>query len=256
MYKVSVLLIVAISLSAANPVQAEERKLGVTLDFTYMSKWLTRGVEGYGQQGAIFETINLDLWGTGFGTAVSHQEATAGGWVAKERFSYDVYYRNSLFNNEAYQTDYKIRWRYKNYSRLRRTKKNAQEWKADFSWPKILPIKNLTPYYTVYYECAAGRNYDNRDIAGWLHIFGLGYDLNMPKFPKPIHLSADAAYRDGLGGKKYDREWSYATFGISTQFKITDNICFVPELYQQLTMDPSVARRDITYCILTMRYKF
>ena len=256
MYRVSVLLIVAISLSTTSPVQAEEKKLGVTLDFTYMSKWLTRGVEGYGQQGAIFETINLDLWGTGFGAAVSHQEATASGWVAKERFNYDVYYRNSLFKDEAYQTDYKIRWRYKHYPRLPRTAKNAQEWKADFSWPKILPIKNLTPYYTVYYECAAGSDYKNHDIAGWLHIFGLSYDLNMPKFPEPIRLSADAAYRDGLGGKPYDHEWSHATFGISTKLKITNNLFFIPELYHQLTMDSSVARRDITYCILTMRYKF
>ena len=252
MYKIRILLTAVILLSTMNTLQAKEDKLGVTLDFTYMSKWMTKGAEGYGQQGALFKTVDLDLWG-----AVSHQEATASGWIHKERFNYDVYYRDSLLDNEVYQSKYKIRWRYKNYPNLPRDSKNSQEWQFQFSWPKILPVTNLSPHYVAYYEYPAGSNYDNRKITGFVHIFGLSYDLSAPELlPNPVHLSADVAYRDGLGGPNKDHDWSHATFGILTKFKIAKNLTFVPRLYHQISMDDSVCKRDVTYCNLSMKYKF
>ncbi len=91
--------------------------------------------------------------------------------------------------------------------------------------------------------------------SGWVHRFILGYDLEMPQIPAPIHLSSELAYTDGLGGAAHD--WSYATFGLSTKIEIADNLSFVPGLYQQITMEDSVCKRkDITYCILSMKYKF
>jgi hypothetical protein len=60
---------------------------------------------------------------------------------------------------------------------------------------------------------------------------------------------------DGLGGAAYD--WSYDTFGLSTAFKTSDNLTFAPGIYQQISMDDSVCKRDdITYCKLSMKYKF
>lgn len=52
---------------------AEKRELGVTLDLTYVSKYLSKGAESYGQQGALFKTIDVDLYGTGFGLRVKHR---------------------------------------------------------------------------------------------------------------------------------------------------------------------------------------
>ena len=256
MNRTKILLFAAILLSATGLTQADEDKLSVTFDLTYMSKWMTKGKEGYGQQGGLFKTIDLDLWSSGFGVAVTHQEATNSGWVDKERFNYDVYYKNSLFDDATYKTKYKIRWRYKNYPHRPRKAKNSQEWQFKFSWPKILPVENLFPYYTIYYEYPAGSNYDNRNITGGLHLFGLGYDLNIPELPNPLRLSADVSYRDGLGGGTKDHDWSHATLGISTKLKITDNLSFIPGIYHQISMDDSVSKRDITYCKLSMRYKF
>jgi hypothetical protein len=258
MYKITTLLMVVVFLAA--PVsfgaEAEKDKLGVTLDFTYMSQWITKGKEGYGKQGALFKSIDFDFWGTGIGAAVTHQEATASGYVDKSRLNYCVYYINSLFDDKAYKMKYKINWRYKHYPKLPRYVKNSQEWRFDFSWPKILPIENLAPYYTVYYEYPAGSNYGNRDITGWLHIFGLSYELNTSILPKPLCLTADVAYNDGLGGRAMDHDWAYSTLGIATEFKIIDNLTFVPRLYHQISMDDSVCDHNITYCILSMKYKF
>ena len=89
MHRTKILLIVIFLLSTMCVAKGEEKKLGVTLDLTYRSKWITKGSEGYGSDPSLFKTIDLDLWGSGFGVAVTHQEATNSGWVDKERFNYD-----------------------------------------------------------------------------------------------------------------------------------------------------------------------
>lgn len=259
MKQIKALLIVTILLSIAYTANAEEKKkeLGVTLDLTYMSKWMTKGSEGYGSDPALFKRIYVDFWDTGFGVSVWHQEATNSGWVNKERFSYVLYYRNSLFDDSAYRTKYKIRWRYKHHLDQPRNARNTQEWQLKFSWSKILPVENLAPYYTAFYEYPAGSHYNNRTITGWTHIFGMGYDLRVPELPNPIRLAADVAYRDGFGGSAVDHDWAYATACISTKFKIIKNLSFVPTLCHQISMDDSVCKRDdVTYCKLSMMYKF
>ena len=249
-------LIITSVLNLTGLAQAEENKLGVTFDLTYMSKWMTKGKEGYGQQGAFFETIDIDLWGTGFGTAVTHQSATASGYVDKQRFNYKLYYGGNLFDGEPYKINYKVNWIYKHYYGRARSKGDTQEWEFVFSWPDILPIENLVPKYIAHYEYPAGSNYDNRAITGWVHRFGLSYELSIPELTEPLNLSAEIAYRDGLGGGSVDHDWSHATLGGSTKFKITKNLSFVPGLYHQISMDDSVCKRDVTYCKLSMKYRF
>jgi len=248
------LLIAATLLSVVGLAQAEEGKLGVTFDLTYRSKWMSKGAEAYGQQGAFFKTIDLDLYGTGFGVKVTHRNATASGYVDKQRFDYRPYYRSHLFEGTPYTTDYNISVGYEHYPGLARNKANTTfEWIFAFSWPNIMP-KGFVPSYIAHYEYPAGSGYVHHNITGWVHRFILGYDLNLPEIPKPLRLSSEVAYTDGLGGAAHD--WSYATFGISTGFKVTDNLSFVPGIYHQISMDDSVCKRDVTYCILSMKYKF
>ena len=249
-------LLIAVTLICMPRIAAsEEHKLGVTLDLTYVSKYLSKGAEGYGQQGGLFKTIDVDLYGTGFGVKVMHRNATSSGYVDKERFDFRPYYKNQLFGGEPYATKYNISVGYEYYPGLAKHKaKTTYEWIFAFSWPNILP-KNFIPSYIAHYEYPAGSGYRSRNITGWVHRFGLSYDLDVPELPQALRLSSEAAYTDGLGGAAHD--WSYATFGLSTGFKITDNLSFLPGVYHQISIDDSVAKRDdITYCKLSMRYKF
>ncbi len=84
----------------------------------------------------------------------------------------------------------------------------------------------------------------------------LGYDLTVPELSNPLHLSAEIVYRDGLGGPTKDHDWSHATFGIATNFKLNDRLSFVPGLYYQESMDDSVCKRDVIYCKLSLKYRF
>jgi hypothetical protein len=258
MKKLVILLIATILLSSAAPAQTEEGQLGVTLDVTYGSRWLSDGVEVYSEDGAVHETLSLDLYGTGFGAAVTHHSATASGWVDKQRFDYKVFYGNSLFDDEAYKTNYKATWEYWDYYDRARTRGNTQKLIFAFSWPELLG-NGLVPKYTLAYCYPAGSGYDNNKSSGWLHIFGLDYNTSVFDLPNPVKLSADITFRDGAGcttASPKDHDWSHATLGASTRFNITDNLTFVPGIYHQISMDDSVNTRDVTYALLSMKYRF
>lgn len=253
-----VLLIMAIAALLPTPAlaQPEEAKLGVSLDVTYTSRWMTKGFEVYDKQGAVFETIDLDFYGTGFGTQVTHRSATSSGFVDDQRFDYRPYFKNKVFEGESYQTNYNISVGYEHYYGLARNVANTTyEWIYAFSWPNICS-QGVIPYYIAHYEYPAGSGYVHSDVAGWVHRFGVGYDLKSTELPIPLHLSAEVAYNDGLGGKTVDHDWSHATFGISTRVKLTENLTFVPGLYQQISMDDSVNTHDVTYGVASMKYKF
>ncbi|MHC5061122.1 MAG: hypothetical protein ACYTFK_08565 [Planctomycetota bacterium] len=256
MSKAKMLLVAIVALSMADFVHAEEKKLGITFDLTYVSKWMSRGREVWSEDGGFFETFDLDLWGTGFGVAVTHRSSTGNGWVNKQRFDYEAYYKNSFLDDSTCKTNYKIKWAYKNYYDEPRNVKNAQAWVFNFSWPDILPVANLSPYYTIYYDYPAGSNYNlPKHWAGWVHLFGLGYNLGITDLPSPLRLTAEVAYTDGF--RAADHDWSYATFGLSTKLDVAENTALVPGLYHQVTMDDSVGqRKDITYAKVSLKYKF
>jgi hypothetical protein len=255
--KKRVLLISVLLLVAAGLAQAEEDKLGVTLDLSYWSKWLSKGYSVYGGHGGLFKTIDLDFYGTGFGLDVTHRNSTSSGYVDQQRFDYRPYYKSTLFEGETYATAYNLSVGYEHYTGLARDVANTTyEWIFAFSWPNIIP-EGIVPKYIVHYEYPAGSGYVHHDVTGWVHRFGLGYDLNIPELPSPLNISGEIAYTDGLGGKSKDSDWSYAAFGLSTQFKLTDNLTFAPAVYQQITMDKSLnPDKDFTYCVLSMKYKF
>jgi len=254
MYKKMILVMFVAALVLAESTQAEEEKLGVTFDLTYTSKYLSKGVEGYGQKGGLFKTIDIDLYGTGFGVKVTHRNATSSGYVDKQRFDYRPYFKSRLFEGTTWATDYNISVGYEHYPGLARHKANTTfEWIFAFSWPNVLPT-GFIPSYIAHYEYPAESGEAYNHITGWVHRFGLSYDLNVPEIPQSLRLFSEVAYTDGLGGASHD--WSYATFGLSTVLKAGDNVSFVPGIYHQLSMDDSVNSRDVTYAKLSLRYAF
>jgi len=245
---------VVILLWAAGAMGAEEKKLGITFDLTYTSKWMSKGIEAYGQQGGLFKTLDFDFWGTGFGTKVTHRNATSSGYVNAERFDYRPYFKSILFKDTPAQTNYNISAGYEHYTdHPRKLANTTWEWIFAFSWPNLFGGK-LVPSYIAHYEYPAGVNQAFRNVTGWVHRLIVGYDVDCPELGAPLHLSTEVAYNDGLAGRVHD--WAYVTLGASTKFEIRENMTFVPGLYHQLSMDDSIAKRDVTYTMLSLRYKF
>lgn len=263
------ILIVAVllSLSLAGLASAEKDKLGVTLDVTYLSRYIFRGVDLYAENhSAIQPSIDIDLYGTGFALNVLNSRANRSGFEDSEELRVGLRYANSLFKGQRYTTAYTIGWSYYGYPDM--PKKGAiapvadvQEAYAVFVWPRIFNIEGLVPSYTLVHLWPAQSNSAARKNGGWVHVFGLGYDLAVPGFlpgtkEQIIHLSADAVYNGGVGGPAVEHDWSHATFGISTEFKISENLSFIPGFYYQSSWEDSINTEDETWCKLSMRYKF
>lgn len=231
-----------------------EPTLGVSADVKYLSKWLSKGYPVYGSHGAVFSTVNLDFYQTGFGLIVTHRNATSSGYVNKQRFDYRAYYKSIFFEDEPYATKYNISLGYEHYYGRTRNKANTTwEWIGAFSWPQLLEC-GLVPSYIVHYETPVSGGDINRKVAGWAHRFGLGYDLNTSTLPNPLHLSSELVYNDGLGGLTHD--WTHATFGISTNLDIAENLTLTPALYYQVSMDDAVNTSDELYTIIGLKYTF
>ena len=270
--KKGILLIAVILLSTAGLVQAQEGELHGAFDVTYLSKYIWRGFDIYGDKSAIQPSIDLDLYGTGFGINVMAHRANSSEYEDGERWDYSVYYRNSLFEDEAYATNYRLAYVYYNFpDRSSHTKNSTdlQEVQAMFSWPNILPIEGLVPSYVLVKlwptnsGTPAGKP-TNGTASGWAHIFMLDYGLPipglLPETPEQIlHLHTELVYNDGVhpGGRNADHDWSNIVFGVSTDFDLGNNLSFTPGVYHQITMDDSVNDdKDETWVSLNMKYSF
>ena len=265
-----VLLTAVILLSTAGLAQAQEAELHGVVDITYQSSYIWRGFDWYPEgHSAIQPSIDLDLYGTGFGVNFLWSRANTGGFENKEWLITTLYYGNSLFEGEAYATDYTVGWVYYNYPDNPRAGgttdagfavADMQEFFAALAWPDICPA-GIVPSYTVLrlWPSRSGSLISGAD--GWIHILGLGYDLTMPPVipgttEQVLHLSAAAVYNDGAGAATVDHDWSHGVLGVSTSFDLGNNLTFIPALYYQSSWDDSVNDDDETWVSLSVQYKF
>jgi len=266
--KKGMLLIFVVLLGTVGLAQAQEDKLGVTLDVTYVSRYIWRGFDAYSRDhSAIQPSIDIDFYGTGLGLNVWMSRANRSGFENSEWLTYTLSYNNWLFEDGAYATNYTMGWVYYSYPDEPRKGTTpgtgaAQEIFTAFAWPKICPMGVVPSYIVVAYWPSEGDS-ASKDNAGWAHIFGLDYGLAVPGFlpeteEQILNLHAEAVYNDGAGpaGKAVDHDWSHAVFGISTDFNVAENLVFTPGLYYQSSWDDGVNTSDESWVSLSMKYKF
>ena len=263
--KKGILLAAVILLSTAGLAQAQEDELGVTLGVKYMSRYIWRGFDMYKHNhSAIRPFVDIDLYGTGFGVNVIHSRGFGSGRENMEKLNYTLYYRNKLFEDETYATNYKAGWVYYSYPERDRKSADLQEAFVSFSWPEICP-EGIVPKYTIVrmWPALGDAEQSCHNNGGWWHLLGLGYDLAvpglMPDTPEQVlHLSVETAYNDSVyaGGKSVDHDWSHAVFGVATNFDLGNDLTFTPGIYYQSSWDDSVNPSDEYWTTLTVKYKF
>ena len=90
--------------------------LRATLDVTYVSRYIWRGFDSYPRNhSGIQPSLDVDLFGSGFGFNVWWSRANGSGFENYEEIDYTVYYGNTFWDSQRYQTDYRVGWRYYNY---------------------------------------------------------------------------------------------------------------------------------------------
>jgi len=256
-----ILLTAVILLSATTFAQAQEELTG-TVDITYLSQYIWRGFNMYGQQSAIQPTLDLDLYGTGLGLTVLWSRANSSGHEISEELDVTLYYDNSLFEYETYAMDYTAGLMYYYFpdgpGEGETVSDDLQEIFVTLSWPEICP-EGIVPSYTVIKMWASKENSPNAAYSGWLHVLGLGYDLPieglLPDTPEQIlHLSAATVYNNEVANAESD--WSHAVFGVSTGFDLGNDCTFTPGVYYQSSWEDSVNTSDELWCSVGVSYAF
>ena len=267
--KQKVLLATIVLLAATALVQAQEELHGF-IDVTYQGKYLWRGIDVYDDKSAIQPTVMLDLYGTGLGVSVEGHRANASGFETTERWDYTLFYKNGLFMDESYATQYLIGWRYFNFPDMSSKVADLQEIHAVMSFPKILQVEGLVPTYVLVKLWPAesgslvGSAGPPGTASGFAHIFMLDYGLPiedlLPDMPEQVlKLHSEVVFNDGVDprGQGVDHDWTNAVFGVSTDFKLAENVTLTPGIYHQVTMDDTINDdQDETWCTLGLRYSF
>jgi hypothetical protein len=247
--------------------QAQDTDLHGYVDLTWTGKYVWRGFDIYGDKSAIHPSVDLNLFGTGFGVNVTGHRANASGFETGERWDYNLYYGNSLLDgNIQYRLDYV----YYNYPDLSSTDADLQELNAVLSLPKVCPVGIVPSYVLVkLWPSSSGslvgaRSPSGGTASGFAHIFMLDYAWTvggiMPNTPEQVlNLHAEAVWNDGVGpgGQNVDHDWTNAVFGISTNIDLAQNVVLTPGLYHQVTMDTSANDdKDETWVSMGLRYQF
>ena len=262
--KQKVLLASIVLLATAALVQAQDELHG-SVEVTYLSKYVWRGIEIFGNKSAIQPAVNVDLFGTGFGVSAMGHRANSSGYEYKERWDYTLFYKNALFADESYATQYMLGWVYYNFPDMSSQVADLQEIQAVLSWPEILPVEGLVPTYVlVKLWPAEGGSAVGGNASGFAHIFMLDYALPieglLPDVPEQIlRLHSEFVFNDGVDprGGVVDHDWSNAVFGIATDFELAENVTLTPGVYHQVTMDKSInSNSDETWVTVGVKYEF
>jgi hypothetical protein len=262
--KKMVLLAAVVLMAAAVPVQAQDELHGA-VEVTYQSKYLWRGIDVYGDKSAIQPSVMLDLYGTGFGVSVEGHRANSSGYEDRERWDYTLFYKNALFGDEMYATQYMLGWRYFNFPDMSSQVADLQEIHAVLSWPNVLPVEGLVPTYVlVKLWPSEGGSAVGGNASGFAHIFMLDYALPveglLPNVPEQVlRLHSEFVFNDGVDprGGNVDHDWSNAVFGIATDFELAENVTLTPGLYYQVTMDKTINDdQDETWATVGVKYEF
>jgi len=248
--------------------QAQDSELHGSVDFTYQTKYVWRGFDVYDDKSAMQPSIDVDLFGTGFGINVMAHRANSSGYEWLERWDYTLYYQNGLFQDEAYALMYRLGWVYYNFPDQSQSEIDLQEVHTILSLPKAIP-GGIVPSYVLVKLWPnssgswVGAPRSDGTASGWAHIFMLDYPLTiggiMPDTPEQVlNLHAEVVYNDGVGpgGQYVDHDWSNAVFGISTGFKLSEEVVLTPGVYHQISMDDTVNNEEETWATLSLTYKF
>lgn len=269
MKKQGLLLAAVVLFSAAGLAQAQEDSLGVTLDATWVSKYLWYGIDRLDDKGAFQPSVDIDLFGSGFSVGVWATYPTAVGDMDKTptnpagnsrvdatEYQYRVAYGTVLFEGESHAVSVAAQGIYYDFIDQPSIAGDAEEVGVEVSLPDLCPAGVVPSYYVGRIWPAKSGKPSARKVdlipgnyAGWVHIFGLSYDWKLPGLSpdtpeQVISLSAAAVYNDGFAGGTVDHDWSHALFGVSTSFELAENVQLTPAFYYQSSWEDSVNPED------------
>jgi hypothetical protein len=247
--------------------------LGVTLDATWVSKYIWNGFDKLDDKAAFQPSVTLDLFDSGFTVGVWGSWAGASGdrnfsTVNATELDYIVGWSGTLNPGERTQVDIGLSWIYYDFIDEPSNVADAQSVVASIALPQLTGF-GLVPRYTAQYFWPAEGGGPSNDVTGWIHRFGLDYNLVVgeiiPNNPEQVFTFGwDITYNDGAGlagtsdalGTDVDHDWSHMTWSVVTEIGCPWGGTFRPGLYYQTSMDDSVNDEDELWTGLSYTLEF
>ena len=236
--------------------QTSEPIIKGTLDFTYVTKYVWRGFNVYGNQSAIAPSIDLLNPQTNIGFNLTVHRANSNGFENFERWDYNAYYLAKLFADNPAEMDFRFDYVYYNYPQESQSLYDLQELNMVVSLPKAIPVEGFVPSYVLVKlwpsssgSLVGGKSGTGGTASGFAHIFMLDYALPyvcpFTGVDRKLNLHAEAIYNDGVSptGTKVDSDWSNAVFGATTSYELADNLFLTPGFFYQSSWEKTVNPR-------------
>ena len=242
-----------------------------------MSQYVWRGFDMYPNDKSAYRFSGQMVWpDTGLGAELVSIRSFASGFESQEEFKVRLFKQGVWENAMFLPIDYRMGWTYHGYpEEPRGGSVSAQVGPMQEIFFEFLgsPIAELWPRW--HYEAFAIWPSEGDSVrsanAGWGHIIGLVYDMEIPGWnastpETTLQLSADLAYNDGwapgnYNGATVDHDWSHMLFGASTDIVLLPDIVgfqvtLTPSVYTQLSMDDSVNSGNEFWATLNLQIGF
>ena len=230
-----------------------------TVDLTYVSKYIWRGFNIYGSHGAFQPSVDFahdcgfsaNVW---MSYPVGSGENDAGAGINSDLTEYDytLAYSNSIME-DVYQTNYKVGWRYYDFTKASTKDNDMQEFLLEFDMPNIIG-NGFVPRGAWYQMWNSESGGANSGAGGSIFALGFGYDFTLEQAPElPMTFSWDIVYNGGAGAPteagvavgEVAHDWSHQVFGLSTVIDCpVTNGKIIPAIYWQDSLEDTVNDSD------------
>lgn len=235
-----------------------EDKLSFQLSGTLQSKHIWHGFDLMDDHGVFFPVATATLADTGLSAKIIGAYGIGTGVDRRDELNGALFYSRDLLPETRYATHSTLNYFYYGKPRQPSRRADAQEIGMSLSWPKLLGDRGLVPNY--YFGSLWPSESDSlvRNISGFLHVFGLAYEWEMPGLRsdgrlQPLRLAGDVTYNDGFGGAGHG--WSHMALGVSTNLSRA-GLGITPALYYQVSLDHLVNVEDELWAGVTFSYSF
>ncbi|MHC4552372.1 MAG: hypothetical protein ACYSUT_06350 [Planctomycetota bacterium] len=237
-----------------NAVEIAGTEAAITVDATYVTKYIWRGYNVLGADSAFQPSVDLAVGNLSFNVWASY--ANGSGHVDATEYNYAVAYALSVAEDSAAKTDLSIGYRYYDFIKISSKTADMQEIFVEAAMPELVG-GGVTPRIAWYqmWEGDDGSNGVDK-TAGAIFDLGVDYDFTLEQAPElPMTASWDVVYNDGVGG--VDHDWSHMVFGLATAYECEKTGgTFTPGIYYQCSWEDDINTSDELWAALSYSLTF
>lgn len=239
-----------------------EGKISIDIATTVQSKFLWHGIDLLDDHGVVIPSVGVKFGDSGFSGRVIKGYPLSKDMSNLQDHHYALFYSGALLKDTPYATNVVANYFYYGKPELAQRKNDSQEIGTTFFWPRAFHLGNgcITPSYYLGYIWPSRSVSNLRGSEGFIHVFGLAYDFEVPSFwpsgdKQDFKFFGDLTYNDGFAGAAIEHDWSHILLGLSTDIN-KGNFTFTPFVNYQISMEDTVNDEDEFLCGLSTTYRF